>query len=367
MRILHVNSYYAAGNFYKNLFDNQVKTGLDIKVYVPVSKNLIYKKDYGDYTTVSYNHGKYDRIFFHLKHYKIWQDFLNKINYKNYDIVHAHSLFSNGYIAYKLNKKHNIPYIVAVRDTDTNIFFKRMIHLRPLGVDILKRASKVIFLSESYRDNTIDKYIPKKLQKEIKQKSHVIPNGIDDYWLNNKQQKKSRKNKRLSLVFTGSISARKNVLRSIATCKVLKNRGYDVTLTIIGPIKNKKIYHKFKDEPLVDYVGEKTKEEIKRIYQTKDIFVMPSIRETFGLVYAEAMSQSLPVIYTEGQGFDCQFKEGTVGYHVKSKDENDIADKIELILKNYDVIAKNCYNNVGKYNWQDIALTYKKVYSEVEK
>ena len=38
------------------------------------------------------------------------------------------------------------------------------------------------------------------------------------------------------------------------------------------------------------------------IYRENDIYVMPSIIETFGLVYAEAMSQGLPVIYTRGQG-----------------------------------------------------------------
>lgn len=40
---------------------------------------------------------------------------------------------------------------------------------------------------------------------------------------------------------------------------------------------------------------------------------MPSHKETFGLVYAEAMSQGLPIIYTKNQGFDGQFPDGYVG------------------------------------------------------
>ena len=43
---------------------------------------------------------------------------------------------------------------------------------------------------------------------------------------------------------------------------------------------------------------------------------MTSLGESFGLTYAEAMSQGVPVIYSKGQGFDGQFKEGVVGYHV---------------------------------------------------
>ena len=45
---------------------------------------------------------------------------------------------------------------------------------------------------------------------------------------------------------------------------------------------------------------------------------MPSRYETFGLVYGEAMSQGLPIIYSKGQGVDGYFKEGTVGYGVVS-------------------------------------------------
>src|SRR5699024_7799915 len=113
--------------FYKNLFDKQVENGLDIKVYVPVSSSKkLDKQDMGRYTIVSVNHRKYDRLFFHLKHYKIYRDIIKSNNLNNFSISHAHSLFSNGYIAMKLKKNFNIPYIVAVRNTDINYFFKKM-------------------------------------------------------------------------------------------------------------------------------------------------------------------------------------------------------------------------------------------------
>lgn len=35
---------------------------------------------------------------------------------------------------------------------------------------------------------------------------------------------------------------------------------------------------------------------------------MPSFKETFGLVYAEALSRFIEVIYTKGQGFDGNLK-----------------------------------------------------------
>jgi len=109
MKIIHINSYYSNSFFYKNLFDYQIKKGLDIEVFVPVALNFDKKNiEYGKYTTISRNHNKYDRFIFHLKHYKIYKDILRKYNIKNYSLIHAHSLFSNGYIALRLKKKYGI-------------------------------------------------------------------------------------------------------------------------------------------------------------------------------------------------------------------------------------------------------------------
>ena len=99
MKILHINSYYSGSKFYKNLYDQQLNNGLDIDVFVPVPTS--YKRleeDFGPYTILSANHGKYDRMLFHLKHYKIYKDIVGKYNIEKYDLIHAHSLFSNGFV-----------------------------------------------------------------------------------------------------------------------------------------------------------------------------------------------------------------------------------------------------------------------------
>ena len=72
----------------------------------------------------------------------------------------------------KLKRQYGIPYIVAVRNTDVNLFFKKMIHLRKLGINIMKEADKVIFLSNTYKDQVIEIY--SKLQDESIIKSVVI-------------------------------------------------------------------------------------------------------------------------------------------------------------------------------------------------
>ena len=96
-----------------------------------------------------------------------------------------------------------------------------------------------------------------------------------------------------------------------------------------------------------------------------DIFIMPSHTETFGLVYAEAMSQGLPVLYTKGQGFDGHFPDGTVGYAVNDHDPTDVAEKIKEAVAHYDVLARNAYESSIRFSWDTIADRYKGLYEDI--
>jgi len=368
MKILHINSYYSGSMFYKNLYDYQLRSGIDISVFVPVSSSINDRKDFGSYTTISKNHTKYDRFIFHLKQHKIYKDIINKYDIKKFSIIHAHSLFTNGFIAMKLNKDFGIPYIVAVRNTDVNIFFKKMFHLRRIGVEILKNADRVIFLSETYKDEVVQRYVPEKYWKEVNNKSLIVPNGIDDYWFENiVSQKKEPSNTNLKLLQIGDINRNKNIETTVKAVKILVEKGYKVSLEVVGKIKDKTVFDKIKDLDFVNYLGTKTKEELLEIYRNNDIFVLPSINETFGLVYAEAMSQGVPIIYTRGQGFDSHFMEGEVGFSVNPNGPSEIAENIDKIIRNYLKISENCVLLCKRFSWSEITNTYIKVYKNIDK
>ena len=54
MKVLHINSYYSYGSYYKNLYEKQKESGLDIDVYVPVPKTYNTENiNLGEYTTIS--------------------------------------------------------------------------------------------------------------------------------------------------------------------------------------------------------------------------------------------------------------------------------------------------------------------------
>lgn len=366
MKILHINSYYSKGKFYKNLYDLQIFNKKDIQVYVPVEKNFISSFDFGKYTEISKVFNKKDRIFFHLKHYKILKDCVYRFGRFKFDIVHAHSLFSNGYVAMKLKEKFNIPYIVAIRNTDVNIFFKRMIHLRKLGIKIIRNANKVVFLSNSYRDYVIENYIPTNLKESVYNKSIVISNGIDDFWIKEKGKPKELNDEnKIKLIFVGSIDKNKNVLSVIKASEILIKDNIEVELSVIGKPEDKNIMRIIRNKAFVKYYDYMSKDDLKLHYSNSDIFVMPSKYETFGLVYAEAMSQGLPLIYTKGQGFDGYFEDGTVGYSVESDNIEDIVLKIKKVINNYNEISFNSIKYTAVFKWEYQEKKYSLLYDEI--
>ncbi len=367
MNILHICSYYNSSGIYAEMNSAYQRAGIPCTFYVPLRASQKRNRPEANVKESVCFTGM-DRFFFHHKHRKILKDFYRQIGgVAGYSLLHAHSLFSNGYIAYRLKQAHNIPYITAVRDTDMNTFFKKMPHLRSLGVKILRDACAVVFLSEAYRDELLARYVPASDREAIRKKSHVIPNGINAFWLEHKAYDRPLPEKdKIRIVFAGSIDRRKNPLATAEACRLLMQQGYTVTFTAVGRVGSQGIYNALLKKPFVRTVSHMSKEELCSLYREQDLFVMPSITETFGLVYAEAMTQGLPVIYTKGQGFDRQFEEGTVGYHVDCRNPREIADRVLDCMKNYAALSKNCCTFSERFNWDTIAQEYKNLYEALD-
>ena len=86
------------------------------------------------------------------------------------------------------------------------------------------------------------------------------------------------------------------------------------------------------------------------------------------MVYVEALSQHLPIIYAQGQGFDGFFPDGFVGYPAKAGDVDSIAEKIESLIKNYSSISRNVESlDLDKdFEWSNIANKYINLYNNIK-
>ena len=84
------------------------------------------------------------------------------------------------------------------------------------------------------------------------------------------------------------------------------------------------------------------------------------------MVYLEAMSQGVPVLYTKGQGFDGQFPEGEVGFSVPCGDTAAQADALCRVMEDYSARSARCIERAREYAWERIARKWMKAYGETD-
>ncbi|MGF1586957.1 MAG: glycosyltransferase family 4 protein [Bacteroidales bacterium] len=366
--IIHINSYYVSTPLHRELVVSLDSLGYKQLVYIPVGaiKHIdIYKpKNLENGRLIfSYCFGKISRFLWPIKMLKIWYDFKMLIKNNSCHFIHAHSLIVNGLIAYLTYRKLKIPYIVSVRDTDINFFIKNSFLFRKMGTIIMENALAVITLSPAYRDIQLSKYLPESKYKNLLNKIHVVPNGINEFWLNNRY-KRININDIPVLIFVGRIIKRKNLVTLISACNYLNKNNFQVRLNVIG---DGPLLEKYKQEThitQIKYYGNiHDKNKLLQLYRKSDALVVPSFTETFGLVYPEAMSQGLPILYSKGQGFDGFFPDGYVGYSVNPNDPYEIAQRIKAVLANYNYLSTNAHKNASNFSWENVSERLLNIYN----
>lgn len=371
MNILHINSYFATSGLFKHLYDRQKAQQLNIEVYVPMSYQFDTNKiaANGDYTTVQRNHHIWERYIFYMKHYHILSQLKKTYDMNNFDLIHAHSLFSNGWLAYQLYRTYQIPYVVAVRSSDVRTFFGKLPLLRPVGINILKNASQIVFISQNTYNETFERYIPKKYNALFKQKSQVISNGIDPFWFDERFEKKTKlSNNPIQLISVAKTLPEKRLV-PLAEMVTRYNETHEQQLQchIVGPNWNQTIVNQLLQFKDVIYHESMDKHTLLEMYRKMDIFALLSRKETFGLVYPEAMSQSLPVIYSKNEGFDSYFPNHSVGVSVDKNSQAEFDDAIQFIIEHYEQLSKTAYQSIERFDWDEVTQQYDQIYREVVK
>lgn len=370
MHILHICNDFIGTKVHVNLFKGLAKQGLRQTIYCPIKDKRHEGNNafVAEGTDIVYDFvfKSYHRYFYHLKRHDIFRSLQRKVNLKNVDVCHAATLLSDGGQAYKIYQKYHIPYIVAVRNTDINVFLDRAPNTWIAARKILKNAAKIIFISQALLDrfschNAINSILP-----DIKDKMMLIPNGIDDYFLDHVNYKPSvnRVNK---VLYVGDFTPNKNVVSLCdAVLQLSKQEDFrDIRLTLVGGVgklADENVFAWIKKHPeIIDYVGPVyDKDKLCEIFNKHGVFAMPSFQETFGLVYLEALSQNLPVVFTKGQAIDGIFPPN-VGIAVNPTSIFEIKEAIKDILQN-----KSNYSNEGidfeKFRWDNITKEYVHLY-----
>lgn len=306
----------------------------------------------------------YHRILYHRKLAVVLKDLLGRLDGVDFDCVHAATLFSDGGIAYQLYRQLRIPYIVSVRNTDVNTFLGYAPWTWGTGRRVLLHASKIVFISEALLEKFRRHPFIKMIYGKIADKIIVQPNGIDDYWIDHLQTA-GRNNNRL--LYVGNFSANKNALRLMRAVLRVRHQFPGIHLDLVGDGGQQKsrMLQLVQCYPTVfQYRGAiYDKDELLALYRSCSVFAMPSLHETFGLVYVEALSQGCRVLYTSGQGIDGMFSE-QVGLGVNARSVSSICRVIQKLLH-----APSSTDGIDfeAFRWRDIAKRYKDLYFQIVK
>ncbi|MBQ6052008.1 MAG: glycosyltransferase family 4 protein [Clostridia bacterium] len=366
MKILHICIYFRNPMF-MGLMEAQEKQNIEKRVFYYETRKIGLRKFNLSYVdSFSSNLRLLPSPYLRFLRLRIVASGMLKLYEQshNFDCIHAHTLVEDGYLALQAKKAWGIPYIITVRDSDFHFkpFWRWKIYRKTID-EIIENAKSIVFLSGSAQ-NTFLKMLSEDILKKLPP-VHIVPNGIDNFWHENRWIRKTdfrTVHDQWNVITVGKIFKRKNQVVTSEAIRQLRSEGYNIEYELVGRAEDKKMLREINDMGFVQIKGFMNKTELLEEYRKNDIFLLASTNESFGLVYAEAMSQGLPVIYTRGQGFDKQFEDGVVGFPVACDSVEDIKSAVLSVINNYNSLTGKCSELAAIFDWDRVAKKLTDVY-----
>ncbi|MES2302989.1 MAG: glycosyltransferase family 4 protein [Pseudomonadota bacterium] len=129
--------------------------------------------------------------------------------------------------------------------------------------------------------------------------------------------------------------SRKNLQGMAAAMRLAAEQGTPLTLTVIGggsPTEVAQCEALAKGAERLTFAGPMGRDELRARMKTATAFVMPSLRESFGLVFIEALFAGLPIIYPAGTAVDGFFDGAPFAIGVDARDPSAIAKAMQFAV-----------------------------------
>jgi L-malate glycosyltransferase len=268
------------------------------------------------------------------KHYKQVMKIIKENNLQ-FDIIHSHFTWSSGYVGARLKEIYSIPFVVTAHGFDIYKLPFKDSEWKSKIEYVLNSADAVITVSNSNLECI------KKL--DVKTPVKVIPNGYREELFHPIDMHKCRT---LLGLPTG-----KKIILSVGNLEEIKGHKYlveamefivkkekDVICFIVGSGKLEiELKKQIKSAGLQDYiklVGAKPHSEITLWMNACDIFVLPSLRESFGVVQIEAMACGKPVVATRNGGSEQIIISDDYGLLCEPGNSKNLAESILIGINN---------------------------------
>lgn len=271
------------------------------------------------------------------------------------DIIHAHFV-SIGIMSSYLSKKTGLPLVITEHSSVMNV--------SPIPQNIKKYAKESY--TQAKRVLAVSSCLSANILNECGIESEVVPNIID-----------------LS-IFNQCVPVEHDGFNVVTTCGLVKGKGvFDLVkavqkashfipqlhLDIIGDGELRNDLEKYVDEnnisDRIKFWGFLPREKTVKVYENADCFSMLSERETFGVVYVEALAAGLPIIATKCGGPE-DFVDDEVGILVGVNNIDEASDAIINLYNGYSRYKKDVLRNrASEYNPQTIASKLINIYETI--
>lgn len=276
-----------------------------------------------------------------------------------FDLVHAHFLLPDGWIARSIARDIGLPYIVTAHGSDVPGYNPHRLKLahrllsRPWRAVV--RDAAVVVSPSRFLDSLIHASAPDA-------RTEVVPNGIDPAIFRTDLPREPR-------VLTATrLVRRKGIGHVIATAPSLPE-GWSVE--VLGDGTDRNI---FEDEAAsfggrvrfsgwIDGESAAYRDRLERA----SVFALPSEAENFPVVLLEAMCAGLPVVTTSGTG--CEEVVGDAGILVPPGDREAVVRAI-VDLAN-DEALRSRLGEAGRkrveslFSWDAVARRYLAIYERI--
>lgn len=277
--------------YFPNIKQSSLKKYTKFRDIPLVEKTLSYKIYHPKYLKLPHPYLK------NLEWYPYFLQVLKTIKNENikFELIHCHGIYPDGLVGIKIGKYFNKKVVLHVHESSMSLDTSRDLNIYK---KVFKYVDQLIPVSKFQMREIV------KLDKKLTKKCKIVYNGVKIDKRNasfNKQVMGD--NETISLIFVGHLIFRKGLDVLLKALKLLDNQKYKFNLDVIGDgekkLEYKALSKKYKLEGKVNFIGKVDNVNLLKKMYFYDYFILPTRRESFGVVLIEAMSCGLPVISTK--------------------------------------------------------------------
>lgn len=277
---------------------------------------------------------------------------------KKFDLIHAHFTWPSAYIGVMLKEKLKIPVITTIHEdpawlSEENDMDHPLIQKAWLNADAVLRAN-------IYDISTLQIYNANVFR---------VPNGFSTIFRPMDQTTCRRTlelpEKRRIVLTVGNLETIKGHRYLLSATKSIISVYPDLLCVIVGNGPQRAaLEQQIADDGLSGHVmlaGNRPHTEIPLWMNACDLFVLPSLNESFGIVQIEAMACGKPVIATNTPGSREIIASDKHGLFCRPADEEDLAEKIQIGLQK-DWNQKEILQFAKKFSWERVVGEILQIY-----